>query len=68
MIGIVLILIVAVIWVAKRLARYFLQQQKPLAAKAVVGVMLLIQLVLVYYFMKMMMTYILRLLNIFYNQ
>ncbi|PTJ92404.1 hypothetical protein BU032_02190 [Staphylococcus simulans] len=68
MIGIVLILIIVVIWVAKRLARYFLQQQKPLAAKAVVGIMLLIQLVLVYYFMKMTMTYILRLLNIFYNQ
>ncbi|MHD0398400.1 hypothetical protein ACY2DA_11210 [Staphylococcus simulans] len=68
MIGIVLLLIVAVIWIAKWLARYFLQHQKPFAAKVVVSLMLLIQLVLVYYFMKMMMTYILRLLNIFYNQ
>lgn len=68
MLWIIVILIVATTFLTQLGSKRLIKRHYYRTARLLVSGMLMIQLVLVYYFMKILVLYIIDLLNMFYNQ
>ncbi|AMY05488.1 hypothetical protein CD149_03700 [Staphylococcus condimenti] len=68
MIWVIIILIVAVTYLTKLASNYLIQIKRLKTARLMVSVMIFVQIILVYYFVRMLNSYIINILNMFYNQ
>lgn len=68
MIWVIIILIVAVTYLTKLASNYLIQIKRLKTARLMVSVMIFVQIILVYYFVRMLNSYIIDILNMFYNQ
>lgn len=68
MIWIIIFLIVVVTIMTKWISNRLIQKHQFIMARLVVTLMVLIQIILVYYLVKLIVSDIVKLLNIFYNQ
>ncbi|GEP75884.1 Uncharacterised protein [Staphylococcus carnosus] len=68
MIWVIIILIVAVAYLTKLVSNHLVQKRRYKIARLLVSVMVLVQIILVYYFVRMLNSYIIDILNMFYNQ